>query len=159
MGSHTTIDIIKTVAPVALNALLASAEKLASGSNPQRAMADAFIAAANAVAGKNVVARVALDDPAPSSTVLSDLSEAGANLWQDRFDYFYQGNGSMCLAGDKTVRASNSGSDLVIYDESQGQMPDIKGYITSVFKDTALSDQATIELVNNLTTIIHARCP
>jgi len=157
MGSHTTVDIIKTVAPIALSALMSSAQALAGGSNVQRAMSDAFIRAANAVAGKRTAVRVALDDPTPSGQIFSDLTEAGANLWQNQFDYYYQGNASMCLSGNKTVRASNSGSDLVIYDNTQGQMPDITGYITKVFKDTALSDQAQIELVNNLTGIIQDR--
>lgn len=156
MGSHTVVDIVKTVAPIALDALIKSAENLAGQSSVQRQLASALGNVGAQLSGGRLALAVS-DGPPDSSQLFNDLTEAATTLWQDRFYYFYKGNGSQCLVGNKITRAINSGSDLVIYDKSQGQQPDVKGYLTKIFEDTALSDQATIELVNNLNGIIQAR--
>ena len=133
MSSATTTDIIKVVAPIALQALVTAANGLIDGDRQIRPL---------------------VNDPV-GSQLFTTMSEAGSNLWGNNFGYFYQGNTSRCVLPDgKTVKALNSGSDLIIYDQTQGQMPNVEGFLKALFQATALQDSSAILLSNNLTTIL-----
>lgn len=139
MGSRTVVDIVKVVAPIALDALIASAQSLAEDSG----------------LGAHNMEELAVS---PSEQLFQNLSRAGSTLWANDFNYFYKGKGGYVPIGpNKFALVINAGSDLLIYDKTQGQMPDVNGYLQSLFKDTALSDPSAIELAGNINSIINDR--
>jgi hypothetical protein len=133
MSSSSVTDITKVVAPIAFNALIAAAEKLAGAANAAFALKNMLLKVVADISG-----RTAMNDPVDSSALFNSLSAAGNNLWQNNFGYFYNGQTSRCILPDgiHTAKALNSGTDLLIHDESQGQVPNVQGYLTSLFKNT-----------------------
>ncbi|MDC0668669.1 hypothetical protein [Nannocystis radixulma] len=129
--------MIKVIAPIALDALVKAAANLAESTG-----APVYV----------------VDDTAitPSEQMFENLSRAASSRWSSHFNYFYRGNASRCPVGDgsHTTRAINSGSDLLVYDESQGEMPDVDGFLKALFKDTALSDMSAIALADNINELL-----
>lgn len=137
MGKSVT-EVVKIVAPIALEALAEAAEALLAGA-PLEA---------------EVAARVAaLDDPSDwGSTIYNDTSSYITTQFANTFDYYYAGLASKPLTGTLPVAA---GMDIVVYDE-HNELSDINGYLQAVFKDS-LSPADSIELANNLSTLIADR--
>lgn len=140
MTSSTTTDVINVIAPIALDALVKAAANLAETTG---------------------VPVYVVDETAitPGEQMFENLSRAASSRWSSHFNYFYRGNASRCPVGDgsKTTRAINSGSDLLVYDESQGQMPNVDGYLKALFQATALSDNSAIALADNINELLKDR--
>lgn len=140
MASSTTTDIIKVIAPIALDALVKAAASLGTQV-------------------RGFALKAPVYDISPSEQMFQSLSSAGSTLWQNNFDYFYAGNASRCLQpdGQTSVKATNAGTDLLVHDASQGQVPNVNQYITTVLKGTPLSDQSVIMLAQNISDLFSQR--
>lgn len=130
------VEVVKIIAPVALNALAQAAQALIAG--------EAFKALA--------VDAPSVGDDDPSAIITTDTWQYCETNFASQYGYFYQGIRSQPTTGDLPIAGAE---DIIVWDSSNG-LSDIQAYLQTVFKDS-ISPSDAIEIANNLGTLFQDR--
>jgi len=137
---QTVKEVIKVVAPIALQALATAAEALLAG--------DAIQAAIRNLPTKQQPALVG----DPGSTIETDTWQYCETNFSTTYGYYYAGLTSKPVTGDLPIAA---GEDIIVWETTNG-VTNIQSYLSTVFKDS-ISDSDSIELSKNLGTLFQQR--
>jgi hypothetical protein len=136
MGT-TIVEVIKVVAPVALEALAKAAIKLVSGGSAAQ------------------VASFAANSTQDNGSIIkNDTSEYINTEFSQNYRYFYKGAGSTPPGASFPLVGATE--DVMVWDPKKNEISDINAYITKVLQDT-LSDADAIEVAQNLSGLFEAR--
>ncbi|KGM13463.1 hypothetical protein N869_13780 [Cellulomonas bogoriensis 69B4 = DSM 16987] len=134
------MEVVKVIAPIALQALAAAAENLLAGE-----------------ATRDAVERLPQKRPAVADEDFGDIITT--DTWQycesnfaAQYGYYYQGLRSQPTTGDLPVAAAE---DIIVWEKKNG-ISDIQRYLQTVFKDS-LNPADSIELANNLGSLFQQR--
>lgn len=134
--ARTIVEVVKVVAPVALQALAQAAAALISG------------------AARSTPSFATLSSEDVGSIIIGDTTQYINLQFQDNYRYFYKGLGSQ-PPGARTPLIGAS-EDIIVWNPGANEQADIQTYITNVLKDT-LADDDAIEVAKNLTDLFEAR--
>lgn len=137
---QTVKEVIKIVAPIALQALASAAEALLAGDAIQAAAANLPTPKRDKSAGD------------PGSIIETDTWQYCETNFSTTYGYYYAGLTSKPVTGDLPIAA---GEDIIVWETSNG-ISNIQSYLSTVFKDS-ISDADSIELSKNLGTLFQQR--
>jgi hypothetical protein len=133
------VDVIKVVAPLALEALAKAAAAL---------IADSDLA----VAGHSEI--IGADPEQDGQIVQRDTTTYVNTKFADNYRYFYKGLGSSPPHAQYPILGGTE--DIIVWNPAKNETSDIQSYITTVMQDT-LPDADVIEVAGNLSTLFQAR--
>ncbi|WP_347352673.1 hypothetical protein [Intrasporangium sp.] len=137
---QTVKEVIKVVAPIALEALATAAEALLAGEATSTAVGRLPEKRPPAAAGD------------PGSVITTDTWQYCEANFATQYGYYYQGLRSQPVTGDLPIAAAE---DIIVWEKQNG-ISDIQSYLQSVFKDS-INAGDSIELANNLGTLFQQR--
>ncbi|MDN5797895.1 MAG: hypothetical protein L0H79_19415 [Intrasporangium sp.] len=137
---QTVKEVIKVIAPIALNALATAAEALLAGEAIRSAVGQLPEKRSPAAAGD------------PGSIITTDTWQYCEANFATQYGYYYQGLRSQPVTGDLVIAAAE---DIIVWEKQNG-ISDIQSYLQSVFKDS-INPGDSIELANNLGTLFQQR--
>jgi len=132
-----TTEIVKVVAPIALNALAAAAEALLAG----------VVYAEK----RRKLARAPADDPV--TTIQQDTGVYITTNFASTFGYYYEGLRSQPVSGALPVAANQ---DLLTWDPGEKGLSDIQKYLQDAFKGS-LGVSDSIDISQNLAALFADR--
>lgn len=138
MGAKV-VEVIKVVAPLALEALAKAAAALIAESN-------LAVTAYSEIVG--------VDPEQDGEIIQKDTTTYVNTKFADNYRYFYKGLGSSPPHAQFPILGGTE--DIIIWNPSKNETSDIQAYITNVMQDT-LPDQDVIEVAGNLATLFQAR--
>lgn len=138
---QTVVQVVKVIAPIALQALAAAAQALLSGEATKQAVERLPSAPA---------AKVADDDY--GSIITTDTWQYNEANFSTQYGYYYEGLRSQPVTGDLPIAAAE---DIIVWEKNNG-ISDITSYLQTVFKDS-ISDADSIELSQNLSQLFMSR--
>ena len=131
----TIIEVVKVIAPIALEALAKAAVKLVAGTAP--------------------LAMVPMADGADGwgDTIDQNTDAYNTNKFSQDYLYYYESMGSQPANGGVVIGASD---DIIVWDPSKNENSDITSYMTNIFKDT-LSPADSIKITKIVSQLFQAR--
>lgn len=137
---QTVVEVVKIIAPIALDALAKAAQALLAGEATQAAVAN--------LPGRRAAASA--DDD--GSIITTDTWQyCGANF-ATQYGYYYEGLRSQPVTGDLPIAAAE---DIIVWETKNG-ITDIQNYLQTVFKDS-INPSDSIELSQNLGSLFQER--
>ncbi|WP_143556702.1 hypothetical protein [Sanguibacter antarcticus] len=137
--AQTVVEVVKIIAPIALEALAKSAASLMEGAATQ-----------SAVTLLPEPRTVADDDS--GSIITTDTWQYCETNFASQYGYYYQGLRSTPVTGDLPIAAAE---DIIIWEQKNG-ISDIQHYLQVEFKDS-INSADSIELANNLGSLFQER--
>lgn len=137
---QTVVEVVKVIAPIALQALATAAEALLAGEASQAAVA--------ALPDKK---QVAADDDF-GSIISTDTWQYCETNFATQYGYYYAGLTSQPTTGDMPIAAAE---DIIVWENKNG-ISDIQNYLQTVFQDS-LAAGDSIALAKNLGTLFQQR--
>ncbi len=135
---QTVVEVVKVVAPVALQTLAEAAGKLISGQ------------------ARSTASFAKLNDQSNGGIIFADTVKYVNDQFSSDYRYFYKGAGSKPPFADPLVPIIGASEDIMVWDPSKNSNVDIKAYMQKVFKDT-LPDSDAIEVAENISDLFEAR--
>lgn len=136
--ARTIVEVVKVVAPVALDALAKAAAELIAGT-------ELLSLSASAQSG----------DPQNDGAIISnDTAQYNSLQFSKNYRYFYKGTGSTPPNFQAPIIGATE--DIIVWDPAKNETSDVEAYLQSVFQDT-LPDSDTIEVAGVISTLFKAR--
>ncbi|MFZ2163852.1 MAG: hypothetical protein WAV45_00135 [Propionibacteriaceae bacterium] len=138
--AQTVKEVVKIIAPIALEALATAAEALLAGE------------AVQAVARTLPTGHVKANGDDLGEIVEKDTWTYCETNFATQYGYYYAGETSQPTSGDLPVAA---GEDIIVWEQHNG-IENIQSYLSTVFKDS-ISDPDSIEISKNLGALFQQR--
>jgi len=132
-------EVVKVVAPIALEALAKAATKLLDDTNIQ---------------SSGYSTPIGQYPEQDGEIIKTDTTAYINNKFADNYRYFYKGLGSS--PPDVKYPIVGATEDIMVWNPSKNEMSDIEGYIKKVLEDT-LPDSDVIEVAENMADLFQAR--
>ena len=131
----TVIEVVKVIAPIALEALAKAAIKLVSDEAPQ------------------AVVPMGIGPEGWGATIDKDTDAYNTNKFASDYMYYYAALGSQPANGGTVIGASD---DIIVWDPAKNENSDITAYITNIFKDT-LAPADSIQITQIVSSLFKTR--
>jgi hypothetical protein len=136
--ARTIVQVVKVVAPIALQALAESAANLLSGTKIE-----------------SQTEFLKSESPQDDGSIISRDTAHYNNLqFSVNYRYFYKGTGSTPPAFQAPI--IGAAEDIIVWNPVKNETSDVKAYLQTIFKDT-LSDDDTIEVSDVIGDLFTAR--